>query len=138
MKLNLRRFLYEEDTTLGYLLVNDKFECWTLEDKVRDVKIKHETAIPTGIYTIVLTDKNKWNKVMPHLVDVPNFDGIYMHAGNSNSDTSGCPLVADKLVNLKTNESSKIAFDRLMEKFRLAEKNKEDIFISVEDYIRPI
>jgi len=135
MRLNLRRFLFEQDTTLGLLNVDGEFFSWTLEDLPRTVKIKHETAIPTGTYRIELTDKNKWNKVMPHILDVPQFQGIYFHAGNDKDSSSGCVLVAETLVSPSRNAGSKIAFDKLMVKLRQAWDNKEDIFISVENYV---
>lgn len=138
MNLNLKRFLFEENTTLGLLYVNGVWECWTTEDIPRSVKIKHETAIPTGVYRITLTDLNKWGKPMPHIADVPDFQGIYIHPGNTKEDTSGCILVAESLVSPSKNAGSKIAFDRLMQKFRTATDAKEDILISVENYIPPI
>jgi hypothetical protein len=134
MKINLRRFLFEDNTTLGMLHIDNVFECWTLEDLPRDQKIMHETAIPTGVYRIELTDKNKWGKIMPHVQNVPNFQGIYIHSGNTKEDTSGCILVADQLLNPSRNAGSKIAFDRLMVKLRKASDDKEDIFLSVENY----
>lgn len=138
MNINVRRFLFEQDTTLGMLLVNGEFFCWTLEDVTRTVKIMHETAIPIGVYRIELTDKNRWNRVMPHILNVPNFQGIYIHSGNDKDDTSGCLLVADQLVNPARNAGSKIAFDKLMGKLRTAWEAKEDILISVENYVPPI
>ena len=134
MNINVKRFLFEEDTTLGMLLVDGKFECWTTEDIPRAVKIKNETAIPTGTYRIELTDKNRWGKVMPHILNVPQFEGIYVHAGNDKNSTSGCLLVADTLVSPSRNAVSKVAFDRLMGKLNSAWNGKEDIFITIENY----
>lgn len=133
MTLHVIRFLFEEDTTLGMLLVNKRFFCWTTEDRVRDVKIKNETAIPTGIYRVELTDKNKWGKLMPHVLDVPNFQGIYFHAGNDKDDSSGCILLGDKLASPTRNEGSRFAFDRFMGELRGA--GGEDIILSVENYV---
>ena len=138
MNLNLKRFLFEENTTLGLLYVNGVWECFTLEDIPRAEKIKKETAIPTGTYRIELTDQNKWAKLMPHIQNVPNFQGIYIHSGNSISDTEGCPLVGENIGNITTLRNSKFAFDRLMQKLRTAWDAKEDILISVENYIPPI
>lgn len=134
MNLTVKRFLFENDTTLGMLLVNGVFEAWTTEDIPRAVKIKNETAIPLGTYRIELTDKNRWGKVMPHILNVPQFEGIYIHAGNTKEDTSGCLLIADTLVSPSRNAGSKIAFDRLMGKLRTAWDGKEDIIIQIENY----
>ena len=134
MKINVRRFLFEGNTCLGLMNVDGEFQCWTTEDMPRETKIKHETAIPTGTYRIELTDKNKWGRVMPHILNVPNFQGIYIHSGNDKDDTSGCLLVAENLVSPTHNSGSKIAFDKLMVKLRKAWDDKEDIFISIENY----
>ena len=140
MRLNLRRFLYEEDTTLGYLMVNDKFECWTLEDKVRDVKIKGQTAIPIGIYRIEIRQSPHFGRLMPYLVDVPNYKDVMLHWGLKKEDTEGCPLVAGDLdsPSMLKNGTSKIAFDKLFIPIQKTFDAGEDIFISVEDYIRPM
>ncbi len=134
MKLNLRRFLFEENTTLGMLHINNVFECFTCEDIPREVKIKHETAIPTGVYRIILTDQNKWAKLMPKVLDVPQFQGIYLHKGLTKDDSSGCILVGEKIKSPASLENSTFAFDRLMGKFRALD-GKEDIIISVENYV---
>jgi len=138
MKLNLRRFLYENDTTLGYLLVDGVPTCFTLEDKVREVKIKHETAIPTGIYRIEVKQSPHFGRLMPYLIDVPNYSSVMIHYGNDKEDTSGCLLVGQTVNALNKIANSKIAFDLLFVQIQKAWDAKEDIFISVEDYIRPL
>lgn len=55
MELKLVRREFTNDSTIGELFVNGKFECFTLEDKVRPVKIKGMTAIPVGAYEVVIT-----------------------------------------------------------------------------------
>jgi hypothetical protein len=46
MNLQLRRDVLGERATLGKLFIGGVFECYTLEDKVREEKIPGETAIP--------------------------------------------------------------------------------------------
>ena len=52
MKLELKRFSSQSDTTLGLLFVDGEFECFTLEDEYREEKVKGETRIPAGTYKV--------------------------------------------------------------------------------------
>ena len=97
--LNIYRHTYNnkgDRNIIGDLFVDGVFFCHTLEDEKRadGVKIKHETAIPNGIYKVVLTRSNRFKRIMPLLLDVKGFSGIRIHGGNDSSNTSGCPLVA--------------------------------------------
>jgi len=68
-------------------------------DEVLAVKIKGQTAIPTGRYLIDMTYSPKFKKIMPHVCAVKGFTGVRLHSGNSNEDTDGCILfgVNDKI-----------------------------------------
>ncbi|MFA6688841.1 MAG: DUF5675 family protein [Sphaerochaetaceae bacterium] len=96
MRLQLFRDIYRPDRTLGKLYMDGHFFCYTLEDTVRPagVKIPHQTAIPAGIYAVIVTISPRFQKRLPLLLNVPNFGGILMHGGNGPGDTSGCILVA--------------------------------------------
>lgn len=95
MKLELYRSDFHPDCTIGRLFVDSVFECWTLEDTVRapGVKVKGETAIPAGTYRVVVDHSHRFCRMMMHVLDVPMFDGIRIHAGNTAADTEGCILV---------------------------------------------
>jgi uncharacterized protein DUF5675 len=105
MTLTLVRIDLSHTRTIGRLLVDGVFECWTLEDAVRPdgVKIAGETAIPAGHYEVQLTVSGRaaagtlWSPrpdhKLPLLLRVPMFDGIRMHAGNTALDTLGCILL---------------------------------------------
>ena len=95
MKLLLKRIALKEDYTIGKLYINDKYFCDTLEDAVRDVKIKHKTAIPKGIYKVTLTASPRFKRILPRLHNVPEFTGVLIHRGNTIDDTSGCILVGE-------------------------------------------
>ncbi len=140
LKLNLRRFLFEDNTTLGALYVNDVFECWTLEDVPRTVKIKGETCIPAEIYRIIVKQSPHFGRLMPYLVDVKNFTDVMIHAGLEKSQTLGCILVGGDLdsPSLLKAGTSKIAFDKLFVKIQKAFDAGEDIFVSIETYVPPI
>jgi len=93
MKLLIKRLHRTENSTIGELFVDGKFECYTLEDKEREIKIKGETAIPKGTYNVTITQSNRFKRLLPLLANVPNFEGVRIHSGNSNHDTEGCILV---------------------------------------------
>lgn len=91
-------------STIGMMHVNGKFAGFTLEDTNRDVKVAGETCIPTGKYEILLRPAGgmhaKYSSVyadahhgMLWLQDVPGFEWIYIHTGNTAGHTEGCILV---------------------------------------------
>lgn len=93
MVIKIKRLHKMDSSTIGELTIDGKFECYTLEDKERDVKIKCETAIPKGTYKVIINQSNRFKKLLPLVLNVPNFEGIRIHPGNTNHDTEGCILV---------------------------------------------
>ncbi len=93
MKITVKREKSSEHSTLGEMLVNGEHFCWTLEDVVRNVKVSGETAIPAGIYEITVTHSRRFNRSLPLINNVPGFEGVRIHAGNTVADTGGCILV---------------------------------------------
>jgi len=110
MNLILTRFSYNSTTTIGALQNNGKFLCFTLEDVVRakGYKLNGQTAIPAGRYEIIMDFSNRFQKLMPHILNVPMFDGIRMHGGNTAADTEGCLLCAHNYVDVNTIQGSAI------------------------------
>ena len=92
-RLLLQREPSDDQKTFGTLYIDDEYECETLEDVVRDAKIKGETAIPAGRYRITLENSPKFGPGTITVNDVPGFSGVRIHAGNTHKDTHGCPLV---------------------------------------------
>jgi len=121
MEILIKRLHKTENSTIGELTINGKFECFTLEDKERDVKIKGETAIPKGTYKVIINKSNRFKKLLPLLIDVKGFEGVRIHPGNSNHDTEGCILVGLARSTDYITKSRK-AFDALFAKMQLAEK----------------
>lgn len=119
MKLELKRIHKTENSTIGELYVNGVFECYTLEDKEREVKVQNETAIPKGTYKVIINRSNRFKIDLPLLLKVPNFEGVRIHSGNSNHDTEGCILVG-KTRATDFIGSSRVAFKNLFEKMKLA------------------
>lgn len=128
MKLRLERFGFTPRSTLGRLFIDDQPKpfCFTLEDVDRNMsqdmpldilehlKVKGETAIPYGEYKLVMDFSNRFGKVMPHILDVPAFTGIRIHAGNTDKDTEGCVLVG-KTPGMDFIGQSRLAYDELHE-----------------------
>jgi hypothetical protein len=132
MNLKLVRKTFTEESTMGELSVNGKFECFTLEDRVRAIaapKVHGETAIPEGIYEVIISFSDKFKKLLPLLLNVPNFEGIRIHSGNTKADTEGCILVGQSKAKDFVG-GSRAAFNVLFPKLQAALK-KEKIFIQV-------
>ena len=119
MKIEVKRLHRTDNSTIGELTIDGKFECYTLEDIERYVKIKGETAIPKGTYKVIINQSNRFKRLLPLLIGVPNFEGVRIHAGNSNHDTEGCILVGqNRSVDYITK--SRKAFDSLFAKMQKA------------------
>ncbi len=129
MNLKLIRKYPAADCTISELYVNDQFECYTCEDVERPVKIAGVTAIPRGTYEVVITFSDRFQRLLPLLLNVPNYEGVRIHPGNTAADTEGCILPGkEKTVNSVTQ--SKIAFDALFPKIQAA-AGKEKIFLEI-------
>ena len=111
LKITVKRKILNECDTIGDLYVSYpedpetlEFVCNTLEDKVRNkkgtkkedfVKVYGETAIPYGTYRVVITYSNAFQKKLPEILNVPLYEGIRIHAGNTKDSTFGCILLGD-------------------------------------------
>lgn len=132
MILTTIRFHYDEHFTISKLYVNGVYECYVLEDKVREpgVKVLHETAIPEGTYKVIIDFSNRFQKELPHILDVPMFGGIRIHSGNTDKDTEGCLLVGTGWTGGDFVLNSREAFSHLFAKLLAT---KEEITISIQD-----
>ena len=109
--LEVLRYSSGADSTLGILSENGpqgrEFLAYTLEDEFREEKVSAETRIPEGTYNVKLRTEggfhnrylskfgDDFHKGMLHLQDVPGFEYILIHTGNTDENTAGCLLVAD-------------------------------------------
>lgn len=156
MKIEVKRIALKDKYTIGHMYIDGKFVCDTLEDKVRDlnkngkfdngeVKIPNETAIPYGSYNVTMNVQSpkysnytkypyvkKYNAFMPRLQNVPSFEGVLIHAGNTADHTSGCILVGENKVKGQVINSQKI-WTSLMDKYFWPAKQKgEKITIEIK------
>ncbi|HSD07900.1 DUF5675 family protein [Flavobacterium sp.] len=121
MNLHLKRIQKTNKSTIGELSIDGKFECYTLEDVERQVKIKGITAIPKGTYKVGISMSNRFKKDLPILFNVPNFEGVRIHSGNVAENTEGCILVGETKA-LDFIGNSRKAFDKLFAKMKLAKE----------------
>jgi len=95
MILKVERTYQKDDYTIGRLTVDGEFLCNTLEPPVRPdgIKIIGKTAIPFGVYDLALSYSPRFETVLPLVLNVPNFEGVRIHAGNTVADTTGCIIL---------------------------------------------
>lgn len=104
MKITVVRVKSDNDATLSTVFIDGKFECFGLEDEYREEKKPGETRIPAGMYNIKLRTVGgfhgryskkfpKFHKGMLQVANVPGFEYILIHIGNTERDTAGCLLV---------------------------------------------
>ncbi len=130
MELKLVRKEFNDICTIGRLYIDNAEECWILEDVVRDTKIPGRTAIPYGRYEIILNFSTRFQRIMPLLLKVPNFEGVRIHPGNDANDTDGC-LLTGRYKGVNQVTASREAFSLLMLKLKSATE-REKIFITIE------
>lgn len=142
MKLQLKRRFFNADYTIGTLSVNEVPFCDTLEDVTRDKnhdgdlndpgegKVYGKTSVPFGTYDVALTMSPKFKRELPRLLNVPHFDGILIHRGNTPADTLGCILVGENKVVGKVLFSTPYEI-KLVEMCKAAIKAGEKITIEI-------
>lgn len=138
MLLEVRREPSAQGCTLGSLYVDDEFECFTLEDVIREVpeeavekwKVAGGTAIPAGTYKVIINLSTRFAKLLPLLVDVPGFQGVRIHSGNVAADTEGCILVGSRREATAVLDS-RLAFRGLFAKIQSAVDRAEPVYIRI-------
>lgn len=153
MELLLRRIARRDTYTIGHLYIDGRYFCDTIEDKdrglrqdmqpsvIRATKRKGVTAIPTGRYRVTMDvrspkfSQKKYEKnygfcdgYLPRLINVPGFEGVLIHVGNTARDTEGCLLVGKNTRVGKVLES-RVTFVKLYERLKGAEGS---IYITIE------
>lgn len=146
MKIELKRIARKETYTIGRLSVDGRYICDTLEDRDRDdnrngrfdgreKKVYAQTAIPNGTYKVTLEHSPKFSpkyggRRVPYLHNVPHFEGILIHTGNTADDSAGCILVGTNSATGRVT-GSLVAFNKLLPMLEQAVARKEEISITV-------
>ena len=148
MEITVLRFSDSEESTLGLMLIDGEFACYTLEDAYHKEKIYSKTRIPDGTYDVELRTEGGFHeryserfplmhRGMLHLKDVPNYKYILIHIGNTADDTAGCILVGDSVNNNKVTggflSSSTKAYKRVYPVISKAILNGEKVTITLKD-----
>lgn len=142
MEIQVNRIARRDGYTIGRMSLNGVYFCDTLEDTDRGLnatmsmgeilaqKIKAQTAIPTGKYDVILTFSPRFKRVLPLLLSVKGYEGVRLHAGNTNKDTEGCLLVGENKEKGKVL-NSRATLEKLMSALLECEKRKEKISITI-------
>lgn len=139
-ELELDRRPSSAHCTIGDLFFNGAWECFTLEDVVREIegepvekwKIPKETAIPSGRYRITLEESKRFGPETITINGVPGFDAIRMHSGNFEGDTEGCPLVGGQVAGDRiVGGTSKPALAALKEKIKAVLSGGDGVWITI-------
>lgn len=138
MLIELKRTLKLPKCTIGDLYVDGKFVCYVVEDTVREVigqpvatwKIPHVTAIPVGTYDVIIDMSNRFKKLLPLIKNVPGFEGVRIHTGNTAEDTEGC-LIVGNIKMVSSVGQSKVAMAKLQPMIQAALDRKEKVQITI-------
>ncbi len=147
MRINVERCTSDEYSTLSTVLVDHKFVCFGLEDEFREDKVSAETRIPSGTYQVGVRTVGGFNKRyakkfpdfhkgMLQILDVPEFEHILIHIGNTERDTAGCLLVgkgADSTKGKMRITQSTSAYE-LLYKTVIDSALEGELSIQIEDY----
>lgn len=156
MKILLERIFTCEDYTIGHLYIDGKYVCDTIEDcdrgltqymsekEIAEKKVYGKTAIPSGKYSITMNVKSpkysnskykwaaKYDGYLPRLENVPGFEGVLMHVGNTANDSLGCILVGENKVKGQVINST-TTFHNLMDNYLwIARQCGEKITIEIK------
>lgn len=140
MNITLIREEGDDTCTIGRLWIDGARECWTLEDPVRPYgqKVYGKTAIwGDAVYDVAIDYSPKYGRKMLHVLNVPMFEGIRIHAGNDADDTEGCILVG-RGRGEHTITQSREALARLFEKIEIALADGESVKLIVINAVEPM
>jgi Family of unknown function (DUF5675) len=117
----------------GELSINGTFFCYTLEPPKRAEK---PHCIPAGTYDVTLRLSSRFGRIMPHVENVPGFEGILIHWGNYPRDTEGCLLVGEKYGEVQDFiGESQVAFHALFSKLHDALEAGEQVYITYQEQV---
>ena len=143
MEILVKREYKKKDYTIGKMYINGEYFCDTLEDtdrgltqimtlsEIKEVKEYGNTAIPTGRYPIAYTYSARFKKHLPLLLNVPAFEGVRIHSGNTHKDTEGCILLGENKAVGKVLNSRK-TMDEFLRILKPAIEACENVWITIK------
>lgn len=153
MEVKVKRIARRDNYTIGKMYVNGEYVCDSLEDtdrgltskmsvaQISGMKVHGETAIPTGRYLVDMKTVSprfggraqyKFCKGrLPRLCNVPGYQGVLIHIGNTAKDTEGCILVGENKEKGKVLNST-ATFRKLYATLKAADERGEQIWITIE------
>jgi hypothetical protein len=106
--IKVERFIHHPDCEISRVYIRDKFFCFAIEDAQRTTKIKGQTCIPQGTYPLGIRHSPRFSPRLGHdmiwVKDVPGFEFILIHTGNTVADTEGCLILGKTIGTLKGND----------------------------------
>lgn len=141
MNIRVVREIFNPTNTISKLYINDEYFCDVLEDidrglnfqqpitEIEKIKVYGATAIPKGVYEVIISYSDRFKTYLPLLLNVPGFKGIRIHPGNTEIDTLGCLLLGKS--NGKQVVNSRVTFNKFFQLLKKVEKI-EKIIIFIE------
>ena len=141
MKLELKRIALKDKYTIGKLYIDGIYFCDTIEDKVIDLnkngkfddgfdKVPSETAIPYGVYHVIVNYSPKFKRELPRLLNVPYFEGILIHNGRTQDNSSGCIIVGKNTIVGQVTDSTNY-MNVLTDRIKAAQENGDIVIIEI-------
>jgi Family of unknown function (DUF5675) len=138
VKIKVIRETYTDKSTIGKLYIDGEYQCYTLEDKVRpktEEKKFGDTAIDAGTYRMIVNHSARFREEMPLLLNVPGFEGVRLHWGNTDVDTHGCLLVGLGKAKDFISESRK-AYALVFKQIYAAFTSGKTITVEIQDTVQ--
>ena len=134
MKIEIKRDIKGNTYTAGKMYVDGRHFADTLEPRAidwsKEEKTLGKTAIPEGTYKVEMRYSTKFKTQMPYVQNVPHFDGIMLHVGNSVRDSRGCILIGTRTYPSVLTHSRE-AVNRLI--LLMEEHKGESVTLTVEN-----
>jgi hypothetical protein len=110
----VQRHQATSESVTGELAIDSTHECYTLEPPYAGPMVKPR-CIPAGTYDLTVRFSPRFARMMPHVENVPGFEGVLIHWGNFPKDTDACTLVGE-IVEENFVGKSMVEFNLLFQK----------------------
>lgn len=134
MNLTVLRHKSEPDRLLGELMIDGEHFCYTLEPPIKTDGSKPR-AINDGTYDLINAFSPKHGHDVPHVEDVPDFEDVEIHPGNSPQDTLACLLVGEAIEH-DFLVRSRAAFSALMQRLVPVWQSGEKVMIEYKTVLQ--